>query len=85
MKLPNTKAALKEYGATQPKRDRLVENVKTDIDVEHWEQEEEDALNKVRQAFYEDTKDRNSLDNCMLLSLKILRAWTGDQHAPTTD
>jgi hypothetical protein len=33
----------------------------------------EEAENVVRRAFYEDTKDRNCLDNCMLVGINWLR------------
>jgi hypothetical protein len=73
--LVRTRKALEEYDASQMHRDSLLENIETDEDVKKWNQVEKESLDRVRVAFYEDTKDRNSKSNCMLLDLPTLRGW----------
>ena len=75
LRLYKTKAALEEYDASLPSRDKLLDNVRSDADVVKWNREEQIALDKVREAFYEDSKDRNSRSNCMLVDLPTLREW----------
>lgn len=71
---PHTKAALEKYDSTQSDRDFLWENPKSDWDVLHAQNQDQDAIDRVREAFYEDTKDRNSRDNCRVVKLGWLRA-----------
>ena len=75
LKLTRTKIALESF-------DRFIEAYNR-----KWEKTEEinnktallllkaydAAENVVRRAFYEDSKDRNSLDNCMLVGISWLR------------
>jgi len=53
-------AALDQYYATKPVRDRMLDNVKRDADVDRWEAAEKDAGDLVREAYYAATSDRNS-------------------------
>ena len=73
---PHTKVALEEYDMGQPKRQRLYDAAGTDEEVRTWETREKEDLDKVRRAFFEDTKHHNSLDNCMIVDLKFLRKMT---------
>lgn len=41
--------------------------------VQAAEQADIDALNKVREAFYEATKDRNSKSSCMRIDIEFAR------------
>jgi hypothetical protein len=73
--LVRTKAALEAYDADEARRDKLLDDVKTDADVAAWEREEEAALEKVRRAFHEDTADRNSWSQAKVVDLATLREW----------
>lgn len=73
LRLDNTVRALAWYDSTQPARDAKGESVETDRDVELWMAEERLALNTVRNAFFEDTKDRNSRSGCDVVSLSFIR------------
>jgi hypothetical protein len=42
------------------------------------------AEDEVRKAFYEDTKDRNCLDNCMIVSIGWLREMVDKYHNDKT-
>jgi hypothetical protein len=55
-----TKAAVAFWDAQQPVFDALLEKARTNADVYAWERALEAARLQVGQAFYEDTKDRNS-------------------------
>lgn len=74
--LTNLRAALAEYDAGKPARDQMLDNAQSDLDVEKWRELEDGAAEKVRVAFYEDSKDRNSLSNCQACSLQWLRGLT---------
>lgn len=63
--LSRSKAALEEYDRTQPERDAMILNARTNEDVAAWQKAEDDAITKVRDAFWEDTKDRNSRETIM--------------------
>lgn len=38
---------------------------------------EKSCEDDVRRAFFEDTKDRNCLQNCLLVGISTLREWVG--------
>ena len=67
------KAALAEYDRTAPEREKLWESIKNNDDVHRAEQADQQALLMVQEAFYQLTKDRNSLKNCRLVSIKYIR------------
>lgn len=80
--LANTRKALCHYD--QPLRvmarneafDKVLDNKNsTDKDIKNAFDELEKAENKVREAFFEDTKSINSHDNCMKIGLDALRVW----------
>ena len=73
--LVHTRAALKTYNETRKERDDYLDAAETDGEVYKWNLMEKAALDKVREAFFEDTKDRNSKDNCMILDLPTLEKW----------
>jgi uncharacterized protein YjiS (DUF1127 family) len=71
--LVHTKAALAEYDRTAPERDAMLAAAMDDKGVTRWEVAEHAARRKVKEAFYKDTSDRNSLDHCMVVGLFWLR------------
>jgi uncharacterized protein YecA (UPF0149 family) len=75
LNLVHTRAALKKYHETLPERETYLDNAETDGEVYKWNLMEKAALDEVREAFHEDTKDRNSKDNCMILDLPTLEKW----------
>ena len=62
-----------EFDAGKPARDKMLDDPQTDAEVVAWDDAEQNALRAVRLAFYEDSKDRNHRDNCMLADLRWLR------------
>lgn len=81
MKFPNnlshTRKALKRYFSPLQvsQRQELMDAIQDDITMQHWENAEKEALRKVQMAFFEDTKEINSLDNCLLMDVHTLRKW----------
>lgn len=71
--MKNTRMAFVEFDTTKPEREAAWKNVATDADVLACETADKAALDKVRVAFYEDTKDINNLAHCMIVSLLDLR------------
>jgi hypothetical protein len=71
--LDNTKVALARYDAGQPARDAYLDAAQTDGEVYRWMLDQKIAADEVREAFFEDTKDRNSHDNCMIVEIAWLR------------
>jgi hypothetical protein len=71
--LTNTAQALAEYDKTYSARLRMLDEALTDAAVNAWGVAVKEAVDKVRRAFYEDTKDRNSLCGCMATSISYLR------------
>lgn len=69
----NTRAALAEYDRTEPERDALWEKIETETDVWFAEGERERALMLVQKAYYNDTHEFNSYENCMLADLEFMR------------
>jgi hypothetical protein len=67
------KAALKEYDSSKPARTKAWDDAKTDADVDAADAADTAALNKVREAFYTVTRDRNSRDSCMRVPLDFMR------------
>lgn len=71
--LTNTRAALAAFDKREVELDQLASAAQTNEDVYAWEAAVKDAEDKVREAFYADTNDRNSLDRCMLVGIDWLR------------
>lgn len=63
LKFTNTQAALATYDADTPRREALWQDAKTDADVDAAERADAEALQRVRDAYWEDTKDINSRDH----------------------
>jgi len=76
LKLTKTRAALELFDRGEPLRDAQLDKAETDDDVSQWSETQKLASNQVREAFFQDTKDRNCRDNCMLVSLSWLRELT---------
>lgn len=64
----NTKAALIVYDAAKPEYDSLWEKVDSEETLKAAQSFDEAAMNKVRKALFEDTKEFNSLEFCMLIN-----------------
>lgn len=73
LKCEATSIAIDEYDKTASIREALFEAVRTNDDVIEWVQAEKEAVDKVRRAFYEDTKDRNSKSACMIVDIHTMR------------
>jgi len=74
LKLPHTRKALAEYDRTQHVRDWLCDRVSTDQDVKDWQAACNAAIAEVQEAFYQDTKDRNSRDHCKYADITWMRS-----------
>lgn len=74
IKLENTKKALEHFDSVDsPFLHWIIDHAKTETQVALWQKGKKEAEDKVRKAFFEDTKDQNCLDNCMIVSLSWLR------------
>lgn len=69
----NTRKALIEFDAGAAERQRLWDSIESNQDVEAAVAADNAAKNKVREAFYEDTKDINSKENCMCVEVDFMR------------
>ena len=73
----NSKAALVIYDADDPRRLALCNAISDAPDpmkaCDVWEAAEKEALEKLQQAFWEDTKDINSREICRLADVGTLR------------
>lgn len=70
-------AALVEYDRTAPEREAIWNDVENDTDVSVAEKADSDALEKVQEAFYQVTKDRNSRDSCRCVDIAYARKTAG--------
>lgn len=68
-----TRAALAEYDRGQAGRDAQLEAVATEDDEQSWQDAVEAARDLVRLAFWEDTKDLNSQENCLITGIDFIR------------
>lgn len=75
--LANTRKALARFDEpyNQSRRQAQYEAIKTNEDASAYFGMLKAEEDEVRRAFYKDTKDINSLDNCMLIGLYTLRKW----------
>lgn len=81
--LVNLVAALTEYDRTAPARQVKWDAVQTNEDVNACLAMDKEADDKVREAFYQDTKDRNSKDRAYLVSPNEL--WLRDAAKVSAD
>lgn len=69
----NTRDALIIYDASEDDREKAWEHTQSDRDVFAAEAADLAALNKVREAYFLDTKLFNYHDTCMLVPLHFMR------------
>jgi len=70
---PKTVAALEVYDKGAQEREALFDNATTDGDVYCALLMDKRAADRIRVAFADDTADRNSLENCMIVDLAWVR------------
>jgi hypothetical protein len=68
-----SRRALAEFDRTAAERDQAWKAATTEELVRRAKRNEEIARNAVREAFYLDTKDRNSREACMLMPITLIR------------
>lgn len=68
-----TKRALAAYDRSAAKREARFNSIESNEDFRKYEAVERVALTRVQVAFAIDTFDRNSLDNCLRISIPDLR------------
>ena len=69
----NTRKALEVYDAGTPARDAIWNSVESDADVFAARKADQDALELVQEAFWQDTKAYNSRENCSHLHISDAR------------
>ena len=73
LSVENTKAALLELEKAEKAFSKGVDSLETNQGILSLLHTVEEAEKDVRRSFYEDSKDRNTLDNCMLVAIDWLR------------
>lgn len=73
----HTRKALEHYDFTAPTRAMSWDYVECADDVMACEAADKEALDLVREAFYLDTHDINSKDNCMRVDIDFMRKMAG--------
>lgn len=75
--LPRTRQALENYDSLwqRNRRNLLFDVAVDDESFKRWQKQEQEDLQRVREAFAADTADRNSHDRAMLIDLETLRRW----------
>lgn len=68
-----TRAALAVYDAGAVERAKNWEDICNDAEVAVAQKADADALDKVRMAFWEDTKEFNSVSSCRQVPLNFMR------------
>jgi len=68
-----TRAAIKVFDESEPQRIDMFALAYDGIAVKAWVKAELDAIDAVRRAFFEDTKDINSLERCMIADIEYMR------------
>jgi len=68
LSLIKTKSALEEWDRVQPELARAADLIADEEGLRLWEARLEELWLKVSDAFYEETKDRNSVQNCRLVN-----------------
>ena len=72
--LTKTRAAVTVYDAGAEERDRMIDEADTNEALFAWEKRRADDRRLVCLAFYEDTKDRNSLAT-ILMTIDVEGEW----------
>ena len=80
--LTHTAAALKEYDNVKARMRPKFDSAETDEEYGEVFAKEAEALQALRDAFYEDTQDRNCRENCNLIDVATLRKWV-EKHGRT--
>lgn len=70
---PHTAAALVQFDATAPARDKAWDDAETTLDLACAGQDDREALSAVQDAFQKDTQDINSLEHCRLVDIGFMR------------
>lgn len=65
--------ALNEYDRTAPERQKLWDTIESNQDVMHAEKSDQEALERVQEAFWQVTRDRNSRESCACVSIEFAR------------
>lgn len=80
-------AALSNYDRVKGEFDTKLREVESSEDIFAIEAEEAAALDQVREAFYQATKDRNSRESCMRIDIDFARkiAKFGEETGTRTD
>lgn len=76
----NTRKALVEFDEMAAQRAHAWTTIETNDEVEACAAADTAALNKVREAYYLDTKDINSRENCMRVDLEFMRKMVERNH-----
>lgn len=80
--LTHTRLALEEYDRRVKETDRQIDEANTNAATEAWVQATAYMAQQVRLAFFADSHDRNSLNNCLAVDLATLRAWSKGEPTP---
>ena len=72
--MENTKKALVEYYDDFEAREKAWKDIITVEDFDACVAADECALRKVQEAYYLDTCDRNSRDNCLMVDIKFMES-----------
>lgn len=78
----HSRKAIAAYDAGIDARYQQMIDARTNTDVEKACEEERAARAKLSEALFEDTKDRNSRDNCALVHPNTIRAWVEGKPTP---
>lgn len=73
----NSRAALAVYDAGAAERAAAWDEIETNEDVATAEALDASAKRRVQEAFYEDTKHINSLENCLRIDVESIRRIAG--------
>jgi 3-methyladenine DNA glycosylase Tag len=75
--LRHTRAALKRYNSKFriSRRQKLMDAVRDNATMAIWLEAEKEDKDRVLRAFYHDSKNINSFDNCMLMDIATLEKW----------
>lgn len=78
MILANTRKALAIYAYESILLDQELRNIKDEKQLWAWEESNDAAMNRVREAFYQDCLIEgipNSRDHCMIVDMATLKRW----------
>lgn len=83
--MKHTKTALAEYDKGANERERLFIAIIDAKSLDAWETRVKEDRRKVQEAFYANTKDFNSHDNCLLVTESFVRNYVGASHEKALD